>query len=433
MKTKTNGFFNIYILSFITLALAFTGIISYFSIQYDSKIFKLWKEAYIAIFFIFFILTLHKRFLFIKDVRYFLCFIAFSCIFLFYNILSNNPPVLIFYQIKNDILVLLFVWLLYSYLRQYDYSRLILLSSRVVKLIVWLGILNAVFGVLEELFFESFLDMINFAGGWGSSMGIMIFIHAGTIRPIGLQMGFVPYATLCLLTFILICENSLYQIPPLKKYILILFLSFSIIYSHYMTAIIGWGVYCSFYIMRKLLSKLGFKIKQQRKVIYVLLGIIFLFMFYSTNDYTVYDIVHNYFPDKADSSIYARVVAHLAILNDISSTIISTIFGVGFGLYGAYNVDSEGLSSNIGTIATDSTYSYLLGNYGLLVTILFLLVMVFLYYKIYRNDYFGISKFILYTIVIEFFFNNCISDFPINYILIILTLFNIRLVGENNE
>ena len=123
----------------------------------------------------------------------------------------------------------------------------------------------------------------------------------------------------------------------------------------------------------------------------------------------------------------------MAILNDISSAFISTIFGAGFGLYGAYNVDSEGLSANIGTIATDSTYSYLLGNYGLLVTILFLLAMVFLYYKIYRNDCFGISKFILYTIVIEFFFNNCISDFPINYILIILTLFSIRLVGENNE
>ena len=210
-----------YILSFATLALAFTGIISYLSIQYDSKIFKLWKEAYIAIFFMFYILTLHKRFLLIKDVIYFLYFIFFSCIFLFYNVLSNNPSVLILYQIKNDVLVLLFAWLMYSYLRQYDYSQLISLSSKLVKLIVWLGTLNAVFGVLEELFYEAFLNMINFSGGWGSSMGLMIFIHAGTIRPIGLQMGFVPYATLCLLTFILICENSLYQIAPLKKYILI--------------------------------------------------------------------------------------------------------------------------------------------------------------------------------------------------------------------
>lgn len=430
MKTKINVFFNVYILSFTTLALAFTGIISYLSIQYDSKIFKLWKEAYIAIFFMFYILTIRKRFLLIKDVIYFLYFIFFSCIFLFYNVLSNNPSVLILYQIKNDILVLLFAWLMYSYLRQYDYSRLISLSSRLVKLIVWLGTLNAVFGVLEELFYEAFLNMINFSGGWGSSMGLMVFISAGTIRPIGLQMGFVPYATLCLLTFILICENSLYQIAPLKKYILISFLSFSIIYSHYMTAIIGWSVYCSFYIIRTLLSKLGFKIRQQEKIIYFLLVIMFLFMFYTTNDYSIYDIAHSYFPDKADSSIYGRVVSHLAILDDISSTFISTIFGAGFGLYGAYNVDSEGLSANIGTIATDSTYSYLLGNYGLLVTILFLLTMVSLYHKIHKNDCFGVSKFILYTMVIEFFFNNCISDFPINYILIILTLFSVRLDVE---
>lgn len=430
MKTKINVFFNVYILSFTILALAFTGIISYLSIQYDSKIFKLWKEAYIAIFLMFYILTIRKRFLLIKDAIYFLYFIFFSCIFLFYNVLSNNSSVLILYQIKNDILVLLFAWLMYSYLRQYDYSRLISLSSRLVKLIVWLGTLNAVFGVLEELFYEAFLNMINFSGEWGSSTGLMIFIHVGTVRPIGLQMGFVPYATLCLLTFILICENSLYQIAPLKKYILISFLSFSIIYSHYMTAIIGWSVYCSFYIIRKLLSKLGFKIRQREKIIYFLLVIMFLFMFYTTNDYSIYDIVHSYFPDKADSSIYARVVAHLAILDDISSTFISTIFGAGFGLYGAYNVDSEGLSANIGTIATDSTYSYLLGNYGLLVTILFLLTMVSLYHKIHKNDCFGVSKFILYTMVIEFFFNNCISDFPINYILIILTLFSVRLGGE---
>lgn len=428
MELYRNKTFDIYILSFVIISLAFTGLISYLAVLYDAKIFKLWKEIYVIFFIVCFILTIYKKKITFQESILFLVTGAFYCIYISYNILAGIPQLLIFYQIKNDVIVIFFALILYSYLNQYNRLSLEDISRRIVKYIIYLGLINAVFGVLQELFYETFLNFVDFNGAWGASIGIMLFISNDTLRPIGLQMGFVPYATLCLLTLILVCENKLYIIQGKKRYIIIAFLSFAVLYSHYITATLGWIIYFLFYIIRSAMNSLHFSKKDSEHIIYILYGILFIFMFFATNDYTIHNFASEFFPEKANTSIGPRVMTHLQILDDIFSNWTSTFFGAGFGIYGAYTLDTSALSSAIGSVATDSTYSYLLGNYGFVTTLLYIFLFVVMIYKNGVYDYFGVKTMLLYALTIELFFNNLISDFPINYLLIILVAINMKLI-----
>lgn len=159
---------------------------------------------------------------------------------------------------------------------------------------------------------------------------------------------------------------------------------------------------------------------------------VFLFLFITTNTYDVYNFVISNIPslkDKAYTSIFIRADVHQLLLNGLD--IKQALFGVGFGINGVMGLDTSLLTSNIGVIATDSTYSYLISNYGVIITLIWIAFMIYFLSYVAKKDKIGITFIVIYTLVIEFFFNNSITNFPVNYILIMLILLALRIEKDN--
>lgn len=398
------------IIVFFLILCFFTGIFSYLSYLLDNQYIKLWKEIYIIVMCIF-LFDIKLKNININVLFFSLIGSGFFFIEIIYSLLMNIPNDIIIYQLKNDLLLFLFAISIYIFFIKIDDKGIKDFSIKLVKIMIFLGALNAITMILEFVFFEQFVNLIGLdMGNWGTAVGVKIITAGDSLRPIGLQGGFVQAATLVLMTFIILNENKVYNIKnKIIKYLLEIIFLVSILLSTYATAIIGLIVYFTMKYIYKIL-----KIN-----IFIFLSIIlFIFFIYTSHGLGVYEIVDTIYPDKAYSSILLRVLQHWEIINEVCQNGISFLLGLGLGINGIFGLDKE--VYGITPIATDSTYIYLFSNYGIVGVIFYVFIFIYFIINFYKKDILGIKYCLFYVLIVDFFFNNTITNFPVNFILLLL-------------
>lgn len=402
----------------------FSGILSYLSYIIDNQVIKLWKEIYIIILSLF-ILSINLKLIKI-DIKFFLVFIVtmFFCVEILYSYLLNIPIYIIIYQLKNDFLLLMFATSIYYFLCALEERDIIDFSKTIVKVVILWGTINAIAMILETIFFEQFLSLIGLdMGNWGTSLGVKIITAGSLLRPIGLQGGFVQAATLILICYFIINENRIYKLKfKILRYIINCILIIAIGLSTYATAIIGLLVYFIVKFILKI-NRLSFTAK--RNTLFILGSLLFLFFLYTSHGMGIYEIAYSFYPDKADTSILYRIIAHWQIINEVGENIFTSLFGIGLGFNGVFGLDKE--SYGILPIATDSAYIYILSNYGFIGVVSYIMLLTYCMIYFYRNDVLGIEYCLMYTLIVEFFFNNTIVNFPINFMLILFICMGVKL------
>lgn len=425
-------FFDKLIIFFITCTF-FIGIFNWMSFIFDNNIIKLWKEFYIL--FLLFIIFLSKsQSIYIKK-RYssiILILIYYFIIEIIYNLMIDVPIIFIIYQIKNDIFPLIFGIVIYIYIYSLTNDYYINFVRKIIKLIIILGVINAFAVILERIFFENFLLLlgINF-GDWGTNNGVKIITTGDTLRPIGFQTSFDQVGSLLLFCYILLKENKLNVIKN-KCIICLLSIIFimGIYFSTYATSIIGLIFYIIIKYSEKFLIKLKFNtILRYMIICFFLIGVFFI-LFISTHELTIYEFVAQINPMKAYNSIFTRISQHWEILNNMDS-IISLFLGAGFGVNGVYGI--ENVFAKKTQIATDSTYIYLISNYGIIGLVIFCMIfsVLIIYFMNKNKDFFGLKYLCMYVLIIMFFYNNIIASFTNILMLILVIVLNFRLVKRN--
>lgn len=388
----------------------FTGIFSYLSYLLDNQYIKLWKEIYIIIMCIL-LFDIRLKKIDINVLFFLLIGGGFFFIEIIYSLLMNIPNDIIIYQLKNDLLLFLFAICIYIFFIKIDDKKIKDFSIKLIKIMIFLGAINAITMVLEFVFFEQFLNLIGLdMGNWGTAVGVKIITAGEALRPIGLQGGFVQAATLVLMAFIILNENKIYNIKnKIIKYLLEIIFFVAILLSTYATVIIGLIVYLAMKIINKILKINTF-------IFFSV--ILFIFFLYTSHGLGIYEFVNTIYPDKAYSSILLRVLQHWQIIDEINQEGISFLLGTGLGINGMFGLDKE--IYGITPIATDSTYIYLFSNYGIVGVFLYVFILIYFIINFYKKDILGIKYCLFYVLIIDFFFNNTITNFPVDFILLLL-------------
>lgn len=418
---------------FITISL-FSGIMGYLSYIMDNPIIKLWKEIYVLFFslcIIFFNIDKIVRI----NINYKFLLTIFISIFFFLEIVYSSlileiPLIVILYQLKSDLLLFVFFVIVYIFFFSLSKEQLKIFSKSIIKIVIFLGLFNAIAMILQTIFFEQFLNLIGLDfGNWGTNVGLRIeTVGEDILRPVGFQTGFIAASTVSLLSFFIMNENTIYRIrSKFIKLILNIIFIVSIFLSTYATAIIGLVTY--FIIKGIYFIKLNKLYKKY--VIYLFCVLLFGLFFYATHGLDIYEFVAEYYPDKAYSSILIRVLLYSDVINEWSNNILSLLLGVGLGTNGTYGMEKD--LYGILSIPLDSTYIYMLSNYGIIGVIFYVFIMIYFILYFYNNDMLGINYFCIYILIIEFFFNNFMVDFPLNFIIMILIPLNFRIANINFE
>ena len=418
---------------FITISL-FSGIMGYLSYIMDNPIIKLWKEIYVLFFslcIIFFNIDKIVR----TNINYKFLLTIFISIFFFLEIVYSSlileiPLIVILYQLKSDLLLFVFFVQVYIFFFSLSKEQLKIFSKSIIKIVIFLGLFNAIAMILQTIFFEQFLNLIGLDfGNWGTKVGLRIeTVGEDILRPVGFQTGFIAASTVSLLSFFIMNENTIYRIrSKFIKLILNIIFIVSIFLSTYATAIIGLVTY--FIIKGIYFIKLNKLYKKY--VIYLFCVLLFGLFFYATHGLDIYEFVAEYYPDKAYSSILIRVLLYSDVINEWSNNILSLLLGVGLGTNGTYGMEKD--LYGILSIPLDSTYIYMLSNYGIIGVIFYVFIMIYFILYFYNNDMLGINYFCIYILIIEFFFNNFMVDFPLNFIIMILIPLNFRIANINFE
>ena len=412
------------ILLMFLLLCGVTGVISYASVQVDIALLKIWKEVSLLILIFFFVAS--SRLTYLNNIQVLMLLaMAYMLLVGIYSIFVGLPVFLIIYQWKSDLLLLLFVAYLIMYLDALSDERVLKYAKLITNILLIIGFINSVCVILEAFFPEAFFSLIGFSPGvWGSESGIKIVMAGDLLRPVGLQMGFVQAGTLCLINFCILCDSKLYRCNKLMRYFLMLTALASILLVNYFNALLGLLVYflfkCEQYFCMAILSK-NLNIDN---IIYITGIVLFFSFFYITNSLDLYWIFEGFSPNKAYSSIYLRVIQHWDICS-MMTEIYQVLFGLGINLNGTYGIDKESLASII-AISTDSTYIYILSNYGV-IGLAGTVVMLCYFVKVSRRSITGVHFLLLYVLVISMFFNCYFGDFPSNFIILSLFGFEYRL------
>jgi hypothetical protein len=259
---------------------------------------------------------------------------------------------------------------------------------------------------------------LNFLGGSqvqeNSSSGIKIVTNANILRAPGLLLGFVPSGVLMVFCIILLIES--YRAIKVNKILftsaLVLFLV-GLAMSTYKTGFIGLAIYL---FIKGVLLFIHTK-KYKQIFLHSVVGLIFLLSFLSTHFMIFYTIVNRFSPYYAYGSILLRIQQHIGILRSMNNP-LDLLFGVGMGVNGVYGIEKAPNTS-----ALDSLYIYLMSNYGLLATIIITGIMFYLVYTFFKNkeyDFLGAGYLIIYVLASEYFYNNIIANFPMNFVLMLI-------------
>ncbi|WP_018962403.1 hypothetical protein [Sporolactobacillus vineae] len=408
-----------YFLYLFVLLAGISGVFGFVSQLWDFPVIKLWKEIYITLFFF---LVFSNRLIKSglnnptnKSVTRFLL-IAFIYFILegFYSI--SLPIKLILYQYKMDVPLLIFFmicWIILAEISEYNLKKI---SKLYIRILLSVGILNALAIILERVFSAPFLRLLGIQGGnWGTTSGVKVITMGSQIRAIGLLSNFVASGTLMLMCIIILIETQTFLDlkNKLVLYTLIILFAVSLFLTTYKTAVMGLIFYCTLKIIEKF---------KKKYIIHAFSLFVFFLFFISTHFYSIYYFASMFNRTMAYNSIYLRVVQHISIISQLN-TIPKVLFGLGMGRNGIYGINKMGYGIN--PIATDSTYIYLVSNYGYLAVLLFLLFGVWIIRLFFLNsekDVLGARFLLLYTVCLEFFYNNFFSDFPTNMFLILLCI-----------
>lgn len=392
----------------------FSGVVSLASVILNLAILKLWKEGFMALTLVVAIFYSGGR---ISSKSIVPTVILFAIlVFALFTIASdfNSKNFIIFYQLKFDVLPMLFLVAVLILLSKQSLNDLEALCRTIAKMMLFLGGVNAVAIILQQLFPDSFMGLLGLSSGeWGSETGVRLNSTEGNIRAIGFQLAFTMSGVL--MFFCLVVSVEVRKFFGGKRWPLLfspLFL-IAIICTTYKTAILAALVY----ILTKLIE---FLFRKYSNIIIFFMGlIIFTFFCYSTHSYDIYEIVRKYNENAAYNSIYLRVWEHLKILSDLDST-AKILFGAGLGLNGTFGLDKA--EYGIQAIPIDSAYIYMVSNYGFIGFFTYLTLMVYLQFKLYRIkkfDVFGARYFVFFTLTIELFYNLGLGNFPNNILLIL--------------
>ena len=322
----------------------FSGIMGYLSYVMDNPVIRLWKEIYI-LFLSLCIIFFNMKKIIKNNINYqFLLTVYISLFFLieiiYSSLILEIPLIIILYQLKSDLLLFIFFIILYILFSNLSEEELENFSRSIVKIIIFLGLINAIAMILQTIFFEQFLSLIGLDfGNWGAKVGLRVeTVGADILRPIGFQIGFIPATTISLLCFFIMNENIIYRIRNkfIKLILNIIFIA-SIFLSTYATAIIGMLMYISIKIIIFIpLNKLN-----KKYIIYFLSGLLFVLFFYVTHEFDVYEFISKFYPDKAYSSIFIRIMLYLEVINDWSNDGLTLLLGLGLGTNGTYGLDKN--------------------------------------------------------------------------------------------
>lgn len=397
-----------WVLVFFILLSFFTAFISVIGTSFDLRVIKLWKELFIVLIFLMSFQKINKYTFFIEVFTY-LMYITY----ILYSFKINDTN--IFYQLKLDLPMFLFI----AVIKSFSYNGV---SEKFKfffdKYIYSLLFLNVIAMVLEILFIKNFMRMLNVGyGNWGDSSGIRLITTFGFLRAPGIFLSFTGSGAFNLLLFIICNEKN-------KKWYYKIVALIGIILSTYKTAYLGLMLYLF------LKYTLIFIKKRELKIIYINL-ITWGSFFISFCALTIENLVQslNIFDKKlVYNSIDLRVLFTKEIIEKFD--LIKFFFGAGFGVNGSYG--------DIKSIPLDSTYLYILSNFGIMGILIFLTAgfWMFNYILLKRKDEYGIIFYLSIFFAVTFFQNLEITNFPLNIYLIILigiTLFKDRFKLKKKE
>lgn len=392
---------------YLVLALGFSGIFILISHKFDMGILKLWDEIYIL--FLLFPLIIYlalkekrKKFLFIIIM----VILVYSIYFIFFSSGGYKASV---YQIKLDIPFVIFIFLgiLYS-----NFDRKEYVFEGIEKKILVLAAIGAIVGILQAIFQKEFVENIIGIewGAWGTSTGLSIKTAGANLRSIGLLQNHVAQGDLMMLAIILLNEVK-FKMKNKNKYCVMLNIVYIIgaIVTRSKSAYLG----ISLYIFIKGFLYIGKNLKFKNQLIAFFMIFVIIMQGIVTNSFVLYDIVHNISPKYAYGSVYLRVDYHQKINKKVSGKNI--LLGEGLG----YN---NKFSKNENKLILDSTYVYLLSNYGYLMVGLYAIVGVgiLLYGLIKKQNL--LLYLMMYILLVQIFFNNSINSAPTSNIYIFLVV-----------
>ncbi|WP_323113019.1 hypothetical protein, partial [Serratia liquefaciens] len=197
-----------FLLFFLTLCF-FSGVIGIASAMLGMPVLKVWKEALIVILF-FIALFFSKGKVSSKIIipTTILLLIGAFSIYSMLDILASHTFIIL-YQLKFDIIPVMFIVAVLIIFSKMSKEELLAFSIKFVKMTLFLGALNAIAVILQQLFPDSFMGLLGLdAGQWGSDAGVRLNSTEGNIRAIGLQLSFTMSGVLMLFCMILSVECS---------------------------------------------------------------------------------------------------------------------------------------------------------------------------------------------------------------------------------
>ncbi|MGG8079410.1 hypothetical protein ACU62J_16160 [Klebsiella aerogenes] len=406
--------------TFICLVMfCFTSIFSLLSARLNNPIIKLWKEIIVVLYYF---MTIFYVFLARKSTlkKIVVCVFLPAFIIVLYLITAlGNPLILVFYQVKSDLIPFFFVVGLIAVID--DSKDAFLVYYKLVKTLIIVGVINFALIIIQKIFTEWFMLFLQIDDFNNSSRGSGLRLDNvnESLRAMGSFTTFIASGTLMVICFILVNEVKLYK-RWLRLSLSVMFLAGAIA-TTYKTAIIG----IALYLLIKLIIYFfqgNRGIKNTTIIIYTIC--VFFSTCFAFNNYFLYNQLKNTsVHDLAYSSIYIRVKQHSDILWDVEKS--NLITGVGIGVNGTEGPDGFKSSSK----ALDSTYVNILSNYGLLGVIVYLSILFTIMLTITaREQSVGENTalmLLLYHLSIEFFTNNILMNFPLNLFFYIFVAFPI--------
>ena len=333
-----------------------------------------------------------------------------------------NFKITILFQIKLDILPILFGLSLTAYFLGLPHTQQKALVESFVKITIFLALINAIIAVLESTLFKNIIlsFILNKLGHYGDIYGIKIITVKGNyLRAFGLLNGFVHLGDFLLIALGLLLFSS--QFTSNKKILFSFVMVLGLISSIYKSGIIGMILFIIFYI----LSTFS---RNKHHILFLILFLtpIFTLLGYisslTTYSYQLVLLLSDYI---ATHSFLARY----RTLLKLSQQHGNLLTGFGLGKNGTYLPQQTHL-------ALDSLFIYITSNYGLFIFLIIQIIafygLIYITYSLIKNkkNPYAILTFlsILYFIFLESWFNNLLGTYPISYL-----FFTILAIYISNE
>ncbi|HDS2212081.1 TPA: hypothetical protein QIC36_004576, partial [Klebsiella aerogenes] len=228
--------------TFICLVMfCFTSIFSLLSARLNNPIIKLWKEIIVVLYYF---MTIFYVFLARKSTlkKIVVCVFLPAFIIVLYLITAlGNPLILVFYQVKSDLIPFFFVVGLIAVID--DSKDAFLVYYKLVKTLIIVGVINFALIIIQKIFTEWFMLFLQIDDFNNSSRGSGLRLDNvnESLRAMGSFTTFIASGTLMVICFILVNEVKLYK-RWLRLSLSVMFLAGAIA-TTYKTAIIGIALY----------------------------------------------------------------------------------------------------------------------------------------------------------------------------------------------